>query len=84
MPQALAHTNKKVYAIDPDILLCTEEMHVQEAPSHLAQPHKQACKSMTSTSRTVTHAKQSLACTLENSVCCLVRHDLIFHVLALM
>jgi hypothetical protein len=46
MSQALVHPNKRVYAIEEDILLCTAEMHAQKAPSDLRQIHKQACKSI--------------------------------------
>ena len=48
MLDALTHTNKRVYAIDLDALLCTEDLAVQEAAWDIAKIHEQACKSICS------------------------------------
>ena len=48
MLDALTHTTKRVYAVDPDTLLCTEDLEVQEAAWDVVQIHKQTCKSICS------------------------------------
>lgn len=50
MMLALTHPHQRVYAIDPDSLLCTEEMNVQvqEPQWDMREIHKQACKSICS------------------------------------
>ena len=53
MPRGLTHTNEQVYAIDPAILLCTEEVCREELQERqvtwsLQEIHKQACRSIIS------------------------------------
>jgi len=48
MLQALTYTNEPVYAIDPDILLCTEELQPKQVTWSIEEMHKQACRSIIS------------------------------------
>jgi hypothetical protein len=46
MLRACTQTGRRVYAIDPDILHCDEDLEPQEAPWNLLQIHCQACRSI--------------------------------------
>jgi hypothetical protein len=48
MLQALTHTNEQVYASDPAISLCAEELQERQVTWSLQEIHKQACRSIIS------------------------------------